>query len=82
MRMPLSLLQTDHSPRDRLPGITALLTRLIMCIGIGFVIGFLSHVFWFAHAEPLIYPCPSADSGGICIYDGNKPEPQQSILFF
>ena len=46
MRMPLSSLQTDHRPRDRLPSITALLTRLIMCIGVGFVAGVLFHYFW------------------------------------
>ncbi len=82
MRMPLSLLQTDHTPRDRLPRITALLTRLGMCIGVGFVAGILFHFFWFATVEPLIYPCPYANGGGICIYDGNKPEPEVPIWFF
>ncbi len=82
MRMPLSLLQTDHTPRDRLPSITALLTRLVMCIGVGFVAGILFHFFWFATVEPLIYPCPYSNGDGICIYDGNKPEPEVAIWFF
>ena len=82
MRMPLSSLQTDHTPRDRLPSITALLTRLVMYIGVGFAAGILFHFFWFATVEPLIYPCPYADIGGLCIYDPNLPEPEQPVLFF
>ena len=82
MRMPLSLLQTDHTPSDRLPSITALLTRLVMCIGVGFVAGILFHFFWFATVEPLIYPCPYSNGGGICIYDSNKPEPEVPIWYF
>ena len=33
MRLPLSSLQTDHRPRDRLPSITSWLTRLFIWIG-------------------------------------------------
>ena len=82
MRMQLPSLQTDHTPRDRLPSITALLTRLIMCIGVGFVASILFHYFWFATVEPFIYPCPYSNSEGICVYDPNKPEPELPIWFF
>ena len=79
MRMPF---QTIHMPRHHLPSITALLTWTIMCIGVGFVVGFLFNFLWFASVEPLIYPCPYSNDGEICIYDPNEPEPEQPILFF
>ena len=82
MRMPLSLLQTIHLPRDLILSITPLLKWLIICIGVGFVAAFLFNYFWFAAVEPLIYPCPYADGGGLCIYDPNLPEPEQPVLFF
>ncbi len=82
MRMPQVSHQTIHVPGRGLPSMTALLTSLIICIGVGFVAAFLFNYFWFATVEPLIYPCPYADIGGLCIYDPNLPEPEQPVLFF
>ena len=40
MRQPLSWFQT-HTPRDPILSIMALLTRLIIFVGVGFAAGFL-----------------------------------------
>ena len=81
MRQPLSWFQT-HTPRDPILSIMALLTRLIIFVGVGFAAGFLFRFFLFAGWEPLVYPCPYADHESICIDDANKPEPQQPVLLF
>ena len=81
MRQPLSWFQT-HTPRDPILSIMALLTRLIIFVGVGFAAGFLFRSFWFAVGEPFVYPCPYADHESICIDDANKPEPQQPVLHF
>ena len=81
MRQPLSWFQT-HTPRDPVLSITALLTRLIIFIGVGFAAGFLLNYFLFAAWEPFVYPCLYSDYESVCIYDANKPEPPQPVLFF
>ena len=57
---------------------------LLGFVFIGFLAGFFSGSFWYAHWEPVIYPCLYSDSGGLCEYDPNIPAPlpEPAILYF
>jgi len=55
----------------------------IFCVFVSFIAGFTSSLFWHAHYEPFLYPCPDANQGGLCEYKHQTPPSRdEPILFY
>ena len=59
---------------------SALLISLIIgCTSAGSVAGYLLNSFWYAAAEPIVYPCPYPGNAGVCSVDSNQPDLEVAV---
>lgn len=59
---------------------SALLISLIIgCTSAGSVAGYFLNSFWYAAAEPIVYPCPYPGNAGVCSVDSNQPDPEAAV---
>lgn len=54
----------------------------VFCVFVSFIAGFTSTLFWHAHSEPLLYPCPDANEDVMCPYKNQAPPPRDKPIFY
>ena len=58
----------------------ALLVALVIgCTSLGSVASYYLNFFWYAAAEPLVYPCPYPGKASVCSQNLNQPDPDLTV---
>ena len=55
---------------------------IAVCMSIGGYAAFYFSFFWYAAAEPIVYPCPHPGNAGPCPQDLNRPPPEASVWYY
>ena len=58
----------------------ALLVALVIgCTSLGSVASYYLNFFWYAAAEPIVYPCPYPGNASVCSQNLNQPDPDLTV---
>ena len=58
----------------------ALLVALVIgCTSLGSAASYYLNFFWYAAAEPIVYPCPYPGNASVCSQNLNQPDPDLTV---
>ena len=61
----------------------ALLVALVIgCTSLGSVASYYLNFFWYAAAEPIVYPCPYPGNASVCSQNLNQPDPDLTVWYY
>ncbi len=61
----------------------ALLVALVIgCTSLGIVASYYLNFFWYAAAEPIVYPCPYPGNASVCSQNLNQPDPDLTVWYY
>ena len=61
----------------------ALLVALVIgCTSVGSIASYYLNFFWYAAAEPIVYPCPYPGNASVCSQNLNQPDPDLTVWYY
>ena len=61
----------------------ALLVAIVIgCTSVSSVASYYLNFFWYAAAEPIVYPCPYPGNASVCSQNLNQPDPDLTVWYY